>query len=144
MSDDSKTENTSPSTVGAPDVADSTAQATTSTEPKSIDCINETERNGSITGIGVVLGFSLIFTGQLTLASGTWRQFKVLALGISGAGIVFQLLALLAILSLPLISKDIHRRAFIKFIVGVVVMLIGFAAHVFIDVAVDVLKWPVP
>jgi len=144
MFDDSKTENTSSSPAGAHDVADSAAQATTSTDPKSIDSINETERNGSITGIGVVLGFSLIFTGQLTLSSGTWRQFKFLALGISGAGIVFQLLALLAILSLPLISKDIHRRAYIKFIVGVVVMLIGFAAHVSIDVAVDVLKWPVP
>src|SRR5215207_4193728 len=119
MSDDSKTENTCsmPATVvGAPDVADNAAQATTSTEPKPTDCINETERNGSITGIGVVLGFSLVFTGQLTLSSGTWRQFKVLALGVSAAGIVFQLLALLAILSLPLISKDIHRRAYIKFI----------------------------
>src|SRR5689334_301262 len=114
MFDDSKTENASSSPAGAHDVTDTTAQATTSTDAKSIDCINETERNGSITGIGVVLGFSLIFTGQLTLSSGTWRQFKVLALGISGAGIVFQLLALLAILSLPLISKDIHRRAYIK------------------------------
>ena len=106
--------------------------------------VTETQRNGSITGMGIVLGFSLTFTGQWSLTPGSWRVLPALAMGVACLGIALQLFALFRVLSLPLASLERHREALKNFAVGVGFVLAAFVAHVLLDFAIDVLKWRIP
>jgi hypothetical protein len=99
--------------------------------------ITEAQRNGSITGIGIVLGFSLTFSGQWSMGSGKWVPAQAIAIGVYGFGILLQLYALWCVLPLPPALHSQHRQAINTFFVGVALVLIGLAAHVLIDIILD-------
>jgi hypothetical protein len=115
--------------------------------PKSIkndEPITEAQRNGSITGIGIVLGFSLTFSGQWSLGSGKWMPAQALAIGVYGVGILLQLLALLRVLPLPVVCHSQHKGAIKTFVIGITFVLIGFAAHILFDIILDLYLRPGP
>jgi len=102
------------------------------------------QRSGSLTGIGILLGFSLTFTGQWSIGSGKWIWRSAIAVLVAGVGIVIQLSALFAILGLPQLSVEAHQNAVGRFRFGVILMLVAFALHVMVDVLTDtgILKLP--
>ena len=95
--------------------------------------ISDTQRSGSITGIGIVLGFSLAFIAQWSLLPGPWQILQFIALLISIFGVVLQLLALIQVLYLAPVSLGTHNRMIKRFVYGVCSMLLGFWAHLSID-----------
>jgi len=95
--------------------------------------LTDTQRNGSITGIGILLGFSLTFVAQWSLGSGKWTWYAALVLLVALCGIVMQLQALFAVFALPSVSTKAHGRAMRGFKLGVVLMLAAFGLHVFLD-----------
>jgi hypothetical protein len=99
--------------------------------------LTDAQRNGSITGIGIVLGFSLTFTGQWSLGAGAWRWYSAAALGVAVCGIVMQLRALFTMFELPSVTTEVHGRAVRGFKLGVVLMLVAFGLHVFLDFLAD-------
>lgn len=105
-------------------------------EPASIPSpsnLTDTQRNGSITGIGILLGFSLTFTGQWSLGPGHWTWNSAAVLVVAICGIVMQLRALFAMFALPPLSMEAHGRAVHGFKLGVALMLAAFGLHVFLD-----------
>lgn len=125
--------------------ADLTPDPTTSSlgtlDPTS-RALSDTQRNGSITGIGIVLGFSLSFIAQWAFAPGEWRYVSLVVLAIAGTGIVFQLRALFKVLDLPILSVDVHRVVSLRFVRGVALVLAGYAAHVAVGFSIE--KWGLP
>ena len=106
--------------------------------------LTDEQRSGSLTGIGILLGFSLTFTGQWSIGSGKWIWRSAIAVLVAGVGIVIQLSALFAILGLPQLSVEAHQNAVGRFRFGVILMLVAFALHVMVDVLTDtgILKLP--
>lgn len=102
-------------------------------DSKPTDPITEAERSGSITGIGIVLGFSLGFVSQWSLTPGQWRYGQLLALGVVVLGIYAELYALLGVLRLPLVTMGFHRRLINTFLTGFSLVWIGFGIHIVVE-----------
>jgi hypothetical protein len=113
----------------------------TKTPPKTP--VTDTQRNGSITGVGIVLGFSLTFSGQWTFAPGAWRLAQALALCVAVVGIIFQIRALFGLLSLPPVLAADHAKSIRKFFIGVGFVLAAFFLHILLDFATDMLGWDI-
>jgi hypothetical protein len=105
--------------------------------------LTDTQRNGSITGVGIVLGFSLTFTGQWTFAQGAWRLSQALALCVAVVGIIFQIRALFGLLSIPPVQVEQHQEAVKKFFIGVGFVMTAFFLHILLDFATDMLGWDI-
>jgi hypothetical protein len=95
--------------------------------------ISDTQRNGSITGIGIVLGFSLAFIAQWSFLPGSWQIPQFVALLVAIAGVFLQLFALIKVLFLRPLSLLLHNKMVKTFVWGVCFVLLGFGAHVFFD-----------
>lgn len=65
-------------------------------EAQSAQAIDPVFRNGSVTAIGVVAGFSLAFLANWALSPGHWHGPALAAFGLLGVGIAFQIRALAA------------------------------------------------
>jgi hypothetical protein len=92
--------------------------------------LTDTQRSGSITGIGIVLGFSLGFISQWSFQRDSLQLFQVLALCFSCLGVGVQLIAFFGILKLPVTSIGAHKYIIYTFALGVVCVLLGFVVHV--------------
>jgi hypothetical protein len=99
------------------------------------DQVEPTERNGSITGVGVVLGFSLAFTGQWSMQPSPWSWQGLVMLFVMLFGGALQLFALYRILRLPRHTVRQHGVAMRFFIIGVTLVFFSFALWVAFDVA---------
>jgi len=100
--------------------------------------ITDEQRNGSIAGIALLLGFSLSFTATWSQAGEQpWQLRGLVTFALAAAGITYQLRALLAIFSLPNISVDAHRRAASLFLRGVAAVLVAYLLHIALDAARD-------
>jgi hypothetical protein len=99
--------------------------------------VSDTQRNGSIAGIAILLGFSLSFTAAWSQGDAPWAYRGLLVLAIVAAGIVMQLQALFRVLGLPVLSLDEHKLAIALFFKGVAVVLLGYVVHILLDVAFD-------
>lgn len=90
--------------------------------------ITDSERSGSITGIGIILGFSLTFIGQWAHSSQVSRRL------IAGAcvGAIIQLLMLLVLLSLPTPSVARHNAIISGFALGVGMVVMAFVLYLFL------------
>jgi hypothetical protein len=104
--------------------------------------VSDTQRNGSIAGIAVVLGFSLNFTATWSQGPEPWSYRAIPIMVVAAVGIVLQLSALLRVLSIPVLTGDQHRGAGAKFFWGVVLVLLAFAVHVAFDMAHDLTNAP--
>jgi multisubunit Na+/H+ antiporter MnhB subunit len=96
--------------------------------------ISETERSGSITALGVLLGFSIAILSDWSSRPGKWDLVGATPLFLYGGSVALQVVALYRALQVPReIQKD-HRRTINLAIIGLVVMFVGFLSTIVLDV----------
>lgn len=97
--------------------------------------LDPTFRNGTMTAVGIVLGFSLGFVTTWATNPGPWQPADALATIPLIAGIVFQTVALAKLLQPNSLALAVYAHAIRLFLVG----LIFAAAGVSIGILVDIL-----
>jgi multisubunit Na+/H+ antiporter MnhB subunit len=96
--------------------------------------ISETERNGSITALGVLLGFSIAILSEWSNRPGKWEPAGAIPLLLYGSSVALQVLALYRALQVPREMQAQHRRTINLAVIGLVVMFVGFLSTIVIDV----------
>jgi hypothetical protein len=120
------------------DVTEDSSASTLPTAPDPLEtAVADTQRSGSLTGMGILLGFSLTFIGQWSIGPGSWSWYSAAVVLIAGVGIYQQLRALFAVLWLPPLSVEAHKTAVRRFRIGVTLTLLAFGLHVVLDVLTD-------
>src|SRR5262245_897004 len=99
--------------------------------------VSDTQRNGSIAGIALLLGFSLTFTATWSHGDDPWSYRGVIVFAVAAGGIASQLRALFEIFSLPNILIEAHRRATLQFFWGVIAVLAAYVLNISFDAAID-------
>ena len=99
--------------------------------PPSID---STFRNGSLTAIGVVVGFSLGFLSNWATSGGEWNVVDMVAVGFISAGIALQIRSLAGMLGTRSLILVHYERLIRFFLVGLVLTAFGVALAIFGDV----------
>jgi hypothetical protein len=110
-------------------------------EPKSDETesrhasIDSTFRNGSLTAIGVVVGFSLGFLSRWASTPGEWADADLVAVAAITVGIAFQIKSLADMLSRKSLAAVRYDRAVRIFLVGLILVAVGVVLAIFADVA---------
>ncbi|HET7717492.1 MAG TPA: hypothetical protein VFK86_17860 [Bauldia sp.] len=104
-------------------------------EPTGRDRIGETFRNGSVTGVGLLAGFSLTFLTAWSASPIPWKPDDVLVPVPLIIGVGLELWSLVALLDPDSLLPTRHRRATRSFIAGLILVGIGVAAARAIDIA---------
>src|SRR5215211_1135243 len=86
-------------------------EAPNSAETSERTRIDATFRNGSLTAIGVVVGFSLGFLSRWAGIPGEWSRTDLIAVGLITVGIGLQIKALADMLSPASLVLTRYRRA---------------------------------
>lgn len=102
-----------------------------SKQPPSIDA---TFRNGSMTAVGIILGFSLSFITRWGANPVPWQAVDLFAVVPLLAGIAFQIWAFAILLSPSSIQIEIYTRAKNHFLIGLAGVLAGTAAAILLDI----------
>jgi hypothetical protein len=95
--------------------------------------IDATFRNGSVTAVGIVLGFSLGFLSQWASNPIAWSRVDILAAIPLVAGIVLQGKAFADLLSIRSLILDNYERARVMFLGGLALVAIGIAVAMLLD-----------
>jgi hypothetical protein len=98
------------------------------------ETIDSTFRNGSITAIGVVVGFSLQFLSRWASLPGDWSRSDLAAVAMIAIGILLQVKALAGLLSLESLKVRRYRRAVRFFLWGLAFVGAGVVLAVFASV----------
>jgi hypothetical protein len=93
-------------------------------------------RNGSVTVVGVVTGFSLTFVTAWAANPVPWQLHDLFGIVPLSGGVVLQLISLTALLHPDCLERPRYDRAINIFVVGLVLVAIGIA----IMIAFDALK----
>jgi hypothetical protein len=93
-----------------------------SSEAETIEAVF---RNGSVTVVGVVVGFSLTFLTTWAANPLPWSLDDLYGIVPLAAGIAFQLVALAAMLRTDSLVAWRYRRAVRYFLIGVVLVSVG-------------------
>jgi hypothetical protein len=104
------------------------------TQQMTVARISETERSGSITALGVLLGFSITILGDWSNRPGKWDLVGAIPLLLYGSSVALQVVALYRALQIPREIREDHRRSINLAIIGLVVMFVGFLSTIIIDV----------
>ena len=96
--------------------------------------ISDTERSGSITALGVLLGFSITILGDWSNRPGKWEPVGAIPLFLYGSSVALQVVALYRALQVPREIQEDHRRTINLAVIGLVVMFVGFLSTIVIDV----------
>jgi hypothetical protein len=100
------------------------------TETATIDA---TFRNGSLTAIGVVVGFSLGFLSRWAGLPGDWSRTDLLAVALITLGIALQIKALADLLSTKSLQLARYNRTVRVFVAGLILVAFGVVAAIFAD-----------
>jgi hypothetical protein len=103
-------------------------------ESRPATMIDSTFRNGSLTAIGVVVGFSLGFLSRWAGLPGSWAQTDLVAVLLITCGIGLQIKALADMLSTRSLVLARYNRTVRIFILGLVLVAAGVMAAIFADV----------
>lgn len=111
-------------------------------EPEREPGISDEQRNGSITAIGIVLGFSLTFMASWPQGDDPWEASGIAILAILGVGIILQIVSLWQLLVLPNTrglkhDRRAHNSAVRLFGVGMAVVFAGFLVWVGVGMVRD-------
>jgi hypothetical protein len=106
----------------------------TQTETTKPGHVNAEERNGSITALGILLGFSLTVFSSWVDRPEEWNLVHAIPLPFYVAGVGLQLRSLHDLLRLPSGTWQRHGRTVGIAAAGVVAMVLGFIATIAIDV----------
>jgi len=96
--------------------------------------ISDTERSGSITALGVLLGFSIAVLNQWSNRPEPWTLVSVIPLTFFGSSVFLQVLALYRALQVPRERQPAHRRTIRLAVSGLIVMFVGFLSTIVIDI----------
>ena len=96
--------------------------------------IDATFRNGSMTAVGIILGFSLSFITRWGANPVPWQVVDLFAVVPLLAGIAFQIWAFAVLLKPESIQFDIYSRAKNHFLIGLGGVLLGTAAAIVLDI----------
>ncbi|MFG1298624.1 hypothetical protein V5F49_02395 [Xanthobacter sp. V3C-3] len=99
-------------------------------------------RNGSVTAIGVVVGFSLAFLANWALSPGRWHGPAVVAFVLLGLGIGFQIRALAGMLELGSLEQLRYERLVRSFVRGIYLTAAGVLLALLADVTGLAAFWP--
>lgn len=100
------------------------------------DRIEAVFRNGSVTVVGVVAGFSLTFLTAWAANPLPWQLHDLFGIGPLIVGIAFQLVSLAVLLHPNSLERRRYDRAVRLFLIGLVLV----AAGVVIAIGIDALK----
>ena len=96
--------------------------------------ISETERSGSITALGVLLGFSIAILDQWSNRPEPWTFASAIPLILFGSSVFLQVLALYRALQVPRELQPAHRTTIKLAMSGLIVMFAGFLSTILIDI----------
>ncbi len=99
------------------------------------ETIDATFRNGSLTAISVVVGFSLSFLTRWAGLPGPWRAIDLVALLAIILGIAFQIAALASLLSIHSLLLRNYNRAVRIFLIGLALVAAGVGLAIAGDLA---------
>ena len=100
----------------------------------SSERIDATFRNGSLTAISVIVGFSLSFLNRWAAEPGSWEIYDLAAVAAIVVGIVLQLSSLASLLSVRSLLLGNYVRAVRLFLIGLAVVSIGVALAIAADI----------
>jgi uncharacterized membrane protein len=90
-------------------------------------------RNGSVTVVGVIVGFSLTFVTSWASNPSPWQLHDLLGLIPLGIGVIFQLFALSAMLHVESLERPRYDRAVRLFLIGLILVGLGLAGVITAD-----------
>jgi hypothetical protein len=93
--------------------------------------IDSTFRNGSLTAIGVVVGFSLGFLSRWASTPGEWMHADLVAVAAITVGIALQIKALADLLSRKSLAAARYDRSVTIFLIGLVLVAMGVVIAIF-------------
>jgi hypothetical protein len=96
--------------------------------------IDATFRNGSLTAIGVVVGFSLGFLSRWASTPGEWARADLVAVAVITLGIALQSKALADLLSRRSLDAGRYDRSVRIFLTGLVLVATGVVLAIFADI----------
>ena len=95
--------------------------------------IDATFRNGSLTAIGVVLGFSLGFLSRWAGMPGNWSGTDLFAVAAISAGIALQVISMSNLLGIRSLEVVLYERAVRFFMIGLILVSLGVVFALFAD-----------
>ncbi|HEV2565905.1 MAG TPA: hypothetical protein VGU19_12560 [Microvirga sp.] len=95
--------------------------------------VDSTFRNGSITAIGVVVGFSLGFLSRWSALPGEWMHSDLVSVGLITLGLALQVKALADLLLVSSLQLKRYNRSIRFFLTGLILVGIGVVFAVFAD-----------
>lgn len=101
-----------------------------SDEQKRID---STFRNGSITAIGVVVGFSLGFLSRWSALPGEWSHSDLVSVALITLGLALQVKSLADLLLVSSLQLKRYNRSVRFFLIGLILVALGVVFAVFAD-----------
>lgn len=96
--------------------------------------LDPTFRNGTMTAVGIVIGFSLSFITVWATHSGPWQQADVLAIVPLLGGILFQTVALSHLLRTDSLEIARYQKAIKLFLWGLMLTAAGVSIGILLDV----------
>ena len=113
-----------------PVMTDNILEASASDERTLIEA---TFRNGSITAIGVVVGFSLGFLSRWSALPGQWTHTDLLSVALITIGLGLQIKSLADLLLVTCLQLKRYNRAIRYFLIGLSMVGIGILIAIFSD-----------
>lgn len=95
--------------------------------------IDSTFRNGSLTAMGIVLGFSLGFTVQWATDDSPWMTTDYIEAIVLGIGVALQIKALAEMLEVNSLEIPVYQRSKNRFMLGLMVTALGIAVMIIIN-----------
>ncbi|ODT12634.1 MAG: hypothetical protein ABS35_39680 [Kaistia sp. SCN 65-12] len=95
--------------------------------------IDSTFRNGSLTAIGIIIGFSLGFTVQWATDDSPWMISDVAEAIALGIGIALQIMALAEMLEVNSLEIPVYQRAKNRFLLGLLLTALGIAMMIAVN-----------
>ena len=99
-------------------------------EPQRID---STFRNGSVTAIGVVVGFSLGFLSRWSALPGEWMHTDLVSVALITLGLALQVKSLANLLLISSLELKRYNRSIRFFLAGLILVGLGVVFAVFAD-----------
>ena len=95
--------------------------------------VDSTFRNGSITAIGVVVGFSLGFLSRWAALPGDWEHSDLISVVLITLGLALQIKALADLLLVSSLQLKRYNRSVRFFLTGLTLVGLGVVFAVFAD-----------
>jgi uncharacterized membrane protein YczE len=103
-------------------------------EPDQPEKIDSTFRSGSLTAVGIILGFSLTFLSRWAANPNEWSRIDTIPLVFLCAGIGLQLKAFSNLMNRDSLLATRYDRTRRLFMVGLILMTLGIAAALANDI----------